>query len=102
MLGIDQGGKRLRIALLAYMPISRPGKLSPSRLVAGLGHAREPEIDAVRQYGSKECLPVFGWCLGSQVQKSITNIRPLINLGEQLCNLDVRHQRVRLFCEGFC
>ena len=83
MLRIDQSGKGLLIALLAHMPIGRPGKLPPSRLVTGLGHAREPEINAVGQYRSKECLPIFGRRLGSQMQESIAHLCPLIDLGEQ-------------------
>jgi hypothetical protein len=102
MLGVDQVGKGLRIALLAHMPIGRPGKLSPSRLVTGLGHARESEINAVGQYRSKESLPILGRRLGAQMQESIAHIRPLIDLGEQFGNLDVRHQRICLFGEDFC
>jgi hypothetical protein len=49
MLRIDQAGKGLCVALLAYMPIGRPGKLPPSCLVTGLRHAREPEINAIGQ-----------------------------------------------------
>jgi hypothetical protein len=47
MVRIDQAGKGLRIALLAHMPIGSPGKLPPRRLATGLGHAREPEINAI-------------------------------------------------------
>jgi hypothetical protein len=56
MLRIDQAGKGLRIALLAHMPIGHPRKLPPSRLVTGLGHARQPEINAISQYRSKGLL----------------------------------------------
>ena len=49
MVRIDQAGKGLRIALLAHMPIGSPGKLPPRRLATGLGHAREPEINAIGQ-----------------------------------------------------
>jgi hypothetical protein len=50
MLRNDQAGKGLRIALLAHVPIGRPGQLPPGRFTAGLGHAREPEVDAIGQY----------------------------------------------------
>ena len=102
MLGINQAGKGLRIALLAHMPIGCPGKLSPTRLVTGLGHARESEINAIGQYRSEESLPILGRCLGAEMHESIAHTRPLIDLGEQFGNLDVRHQRIRLFSEGFC
>jgi len=36
------------------MPIGRPGKLPPRRLVTGLGHARESEINAVGQYRGEQ------------------------------------------------
>lgn len=65
MLCIDQTGKRLCVTLLAQMPIGRPGKLSPSRLVTGLGHAREAEINTIGQYRSKKGLPILGRSLGA-------------------------------------
>ena len=54
VLRIHQAGKGLHIALLTHMPIGRPGQLPPRHLVTGLGHAREPEINAIGQYRSKE------------------------------------------------
>ena len=83
MLRINQAGKGLRIALLAHMPIGSPGKLPPRRLATGLGHAREPEINAIGQNRSEESLPIFGRHLGAQMQESIAQTRPLIDLGEQ-------------------
>ena len=90
MLRIDQAGKGLRIALLAHLPIGRPAKLSPSRRVTGLGHAREPvtglgparepEINAIGQYRSEESLPILGRRLGAEMQELITPTRPLIEL----------------------
>lgn len=84
------------------MPIGSPGKLPPRRLATGLGHAREPEINAIGQNRSEESLPIFGRRLGAQMQETISQTRPLIDLGQQFGNLDVRHQRIRLFSEGFC
>ena len=81
LLRIDQAGKGLRIALLAHLPIGRPAKLSPSRRVTGLGHAREPEINAIGQYRSEESLPILGRRLGAEMQELITPTRPLIDLG---------------------
>jgi hypothetical protein len=52
-------GKGLHKALLAHMPIGSPGKLLPSRLPTGLGHARESEISAIGQNRSEESLPIF-------------------------------------------
>jgi len=101
MLGIDQACKGLRIALLAHMPIGCPAKLSPTRLVTGLGHAREPEINAIGEYRSEEGLPILGRCLCAEMHESIAHTCPLIDLGEEFGNLDVRHQRLRLFSEGF-
>jgi hypothetical protein len=72
-------------------PIGSPGKLPPRRLATGLGHAREPEINAIGQNRSEESLPIFGRHLGAQMQESIAQTRPLIDLGEQFGNLDVRH-----------
>ena len=83
------------------MPIGCPGKLPPRRLTTGLGHAREPKINSIGQHRREESLPVFGRRLGAQMQESIPQIRPLIDLGEQLGNLDVRHQRICLFGEEF-
>ena len=91
MLRINQAGKGLHIALLAHMPIGSPGKLPPRRLATGLGHAREPEINAIGQNRSEESLPIFGRHLSAQMQESIAQTRPLIDLGEQFGNLDVRH-----------
>ena len=71
MLRIDQAGKGLRIALLAHVPIGRPGQLPPSRFAAGLGHARESEINAIGQQNRGE--------QGAQMQELIAQIRPLID-----------------------
>src|SRR6476660_6295980 len=90
-LVVDQAGKGLRIALLAHMPIGSPGKLPPRRLATGLGHAHEPEINAIGHNRSEESLPIFGRHLGAQMQESIAQTRPLIDLGEQFGNLDLRH-----------
>src|ERR1700751_438479 len=79
-----------------------PGKLPPRRLATGLGHARWPEINAIGQNRSEESLLICGRRLGAQMQESISQTRPLIDLGQQFSNLDVRHQRIRLFSEGFC
>ena len=62
MLRVDQASKGLRIALLSHMPIGGPAKLPPTRLVTGLGHAREPEVNAISQYRSEESLPILGRC----------------------------------------
>ena len=82
MLRIDQAGKGLRIALLAHMPIGCPAKLPPTRVLTGLGHAREPEINAISQYRSEESLPILGWCLCAEMHESIAHTRPLVDLGD--------------------
>src|SRR5258707_11260098 len=58
------------------MPIGSPGKLPPRGLATGLGHAREPEINAIGQNRSEESLPIFGRRLGAQMQESISQTRP--------------------------
>ena len=52
-------------------PIGSPGKLPPRRLATGLGHAREPEINAIGQNRSEQSLPIFGRHLGAPMQESI-------------------------------
>ena len=101
LLSISQPGQGLRITLFAHVPIGGPGQLPPGRLMAGLGHTCQPEVDAIGQYCGEQRVPNLRWCLRAQMQKTITQTGPLIDLGKQFGNLDMWDQRIGLFGKGF-
>lgn len=53
-MNVDQPPQRLAIVGFADMPVVQMGELAQGRTLTGLGHARQPEIDAIGQDHGQE------------------------------------------------
>jgi hypothetical protein len=66
------------------MPPGRPGEPAIARDTAGVGHAGQAEIGGVGQRGREHDAAVIGRQAGMQVPESRAEVRPAIDLGQEL------------------
>ena len=94
LLLVDQAPQRQGIGLLADMPVGRPGELAEAGDAAGLGHARQTEIEPVGQQPRHQDAAVGGDLAGAQMGEAVGEQRPSRHLGQQIGDADARQHGV--------
>ena len=94
LLLIDQAPQRQGIGLVADVPVGGPGKLAEAGDGAGLGHARQAEIEPVGEQAGHQDARVGGGLAGAQMGEAVGEQRPARHLGQQVGDADARQHRV--------
>ena len=95
LLMIDQAPQREGIGLVADMPVGDPGELAEAGDRAGLGHARQTEIEAVGQEARHQDLRVGDRLAAAQMGEAVGEQRPARHLRQQVGDADARQHRVK-------
>ena len=94
MLGVDDHRQRLGVGFLAKMPTGRPGEPAIARDAAGVGHAGQAEVGGIGQCGREHDTAVVGGQAGVQMPESRAEVRPTIDLGQELGDTHAWHHPV--------
>jgi hypothetical protein len=85
---VDDARQRVRIALLAHMPVMGPGELAQAGPTDRLGHPREAKIDAIGENGGEKDGPVLGGHAAALVGERGREAGPVVDLQQQIGDLD--------------
>ena len=73
LLLVDQAPQRQGIGFVADVPVRRPGELAEAGDAAGLGHARQAEIEPVGEQTRHQDAAVGGGLAGAQMGEAVGN-----------------------------
>ena len=91
---IDEAPQGEGIGFVANMPIGDPGELSEAGDRAGLGHARQAEIEAVGQEARHQDSRVGDPLAAAQMGEAVGEQRPARHLRQQVGDADARQHRI--------
>jgi hypothetical protein len=92
---VDQTLKRQGIGLFTDMPVGSPGKLTKGRDAASFGHARQAEIEPIREQPRHENAAVGDGLAGAQMRETIGKERPARHFGQQIGDADTWQRGVK-------
>ena len=70
VMSVDNGGARGDVVVVADVPLRDVDETMIAEATRGIGHARETEIGAVREYRRQQCRSVGGGVAGAQMHES--------------------------------
>nr|BAM13942.1 hypothetical protein [Pseudomonas sp. K-62] len=101
LLPVDEAAERQPVGFLADMPVRRPGELAEAGDAAGLGHARQAEVQAVGQHAGQDRAGVGRRHAGLQVGEAVREPRPVRDLRQEVGDADTRQHGVEPARQGF-
>lgn len=84
---VDQSRQRLDIGGFADVPVMQMRELAQGGRLAGIRHARQAEIDAVRQNHGEKRIAIIGRSTGASMREAFGKAGPAIDLQQQISDL---------------
>ena len=101
---VDQSRQRCAIGALADVPVMQMCELAQGGRLAGIRHARQAEIDAVRQDHGEKRVTIIGRSTGAAMREAFGKAGPAIDLQQQIGDLHARQAVVdhapHVLCTG--